>query len=135
MGVSMETIGSDPGVVTVSHSGVSTHSTPWEKVSSPARTGADVHRRHRAIRSRDSLDRCLPEAPPAKLTTAPGASGDRGEGQRDPLRPHGRPCLQPAVTPRAGPQLLSTHAPQPPSHLRCPRLPFWCRLEFSILFK
>lgn len=109
----METIGSDPGIVTASHGGVSTHNTPWEKVSLSPWTGADVHRGYRAIQSRDSLDRCLPEARPAKLTMAPGGLGrQRRRAARPSQAPWADPALTPVVTPRAGPQLLSTHVPK-----------------------
>lgn len=109
----METIGSDPGIVTASHGGVSTHNTPWEKVSLSPWTGADVHRGYRAIQSRDSLDRCLPEARPAKLTTTPGGLGrQRRRAARPSQAPWADPALTPVVTPRAGPQLLSTHVPK-----------------------
>lgn len=120
----METIGSDPSVLTVSHRGVFTHNTPWE-VSLPARTGADCPQGIQRHLDKDSLDRCLPEVPPAKLTTAPGGSGDRGKGQQDPLRTPGQAL--PSQLRSLHEQVPSCPHPRPhkpPSHPRVPSFGF-----------
>lgn len=112
----METISSDPAVLTVSHRGrgVFTHNTPWE-VSSPAWTGAEYPQGIQSHLDEDSLDCCLPEAPPAKLTMAPGGSGGRGKGQQDPLRTPGQAL--PSHPWSLHKQVLSCPHPRPPNHL------------------